>query len=64
MALALTGAYEVTSEWTPDSIAADAAPGPSLFAALQERLGLKLEAGKGPVDVFVIDRVERVPTAN
>lgn len=48
----------------------DAAPpaplepgGVSVFTALQEEAGLKLEAGKGPVDVLVIDRIEK-PSAN
>jgi len=34
---------------------------PSILAALQEQLGLKLESAKGPVDVLVIDHVERPP---
>ena len=38
--------------------------GPSLFAAVQSQLGLKLEAKRGPVEVIVIDHAEKVPTAN
>ncbi|HEY4838660.1 MAG TPA: TIGR03435 family protein, partial [Candidatus Acidoferrales bacterium] len=36
---------------------------PSIFAAIQEQLGLKLEEGKGPVEIIVIDHVER-PSGN
>jgi uncharacterized protein (TIGR03435 family) len=39
------------------------AGGPSLFTAIQEQLGLKLEAQKGPVDVIVIDHIDP-PSAN
>jgi uncharacterized protein (TIGR03435 family) len=59
----LTGEYDFTLRWTPDQNVVDE-PGPSIFTALQEQLGLKLEARKGPVEVLVIDHVERTPTEN
>jgi uncharacterized protein (TIGR03435 family) len=52
----LTGGFEVDLEWSPDQTASDR---PSIFTAVQEQLGLKLESTKGPVDVVVIDHVER-----
>jgi uncharacterized protein (TIGR03435 family) len=67
----LGGKYDFDLEWTPDETQFDgqgppASPdstAPDLFAALQRQLGLRLEATKGPVEVLVIDKVER-PTAN
>ena len=44
--------------------AASAPDSPDLFSALQEQLGLKLEQRKGPVEVLVIARVEKIPTQN
>jgi len=52
----LTGPFDIDVEWSPDQSAPDK---PSIFTAVQEQLGLKLEAGRGPVDVVVIDRVEK-----
>lgn len=62
----LTGTYDITLDWQPDnsaSAAADSNGKPSLFTALEEQLGLKLVASKGPVDVVVIDHIEK-PTAD
>jgi uncharacterized protein (TIGR03435 family) len=39
-------------------------PGPSIFTAVQEDLGLKLEAQKAPIDILIIDHVEKLPTEN
>jgi uncharacterized protein (TIGR03435 family) len=73
----LTDQYDWTLKWTPETpsaamgISASAPPnssaaepaGPSLFTALQEQLGLKLEARKAPVDIIVINQIEH-PSAN
>jgi uncharacterized protein (TIGR03435 family) len=59
----LTGFYDVKLQWTPDAEPAETATGPTLVTAIQEQLGLKLEAKKGPVEIVVVDRAER-PTEN
>jgi bla regulator protein blaR1 len=59
----LTDIYNITLRWSPDDIASSDASLPSLFTALQEQLGLKLEYNKNPIDVIVIDHIAR-PSAN
>ena len=63
-ATGLTGLFDFTLNWTPDNLSAETAPGPSIFAALLEQLGLKLEASKSTLEVLVIDHVERIPREN
>lgn len=70
----IAGRYDVALKWTPETGTASisngtegaALPpdsGPSIFTAIQEQLGLKLESAKGPVQVLVIDHVE-MPSEN
>ncbi len=74
----LAGNFELTLEYAPDPGMGgrsdfpgqppagpdrQSSDGPSIFAALQEQLGLKLESTKGPVEVLVIDRAEK-PSAD
>src|SRR5580765_4723089 len=67
----LKGKFDISMEWTPDEFqlmqlppnlpkppSADSS-GPSIFTALQEQLGLRLESQKGPVEIFVIDHAEK-----
>ena len=63
----LKGAYKIDLEWTPESGQAAADPvatGPTIFTALQEQLGLRLEGRKDEVEVLVIDHADRAPVAN
>jgi uncharacterized protein (TIGR03435 family) len=57
----LKGNYDFKLEWNLDE---NDPSGISLFTAIKEQLGLKLDSAKGPVQVLVIDRAERVPTDN
>jgi uncharacterized protein (TIGR03435 family) len=68
----LSGEYDFQLDFTPDSgpchvapdnvgasPAADPSALPSLYTAVQEQLGLKLESSRGPVELLIIDRVEK-----
>src|SRR5690606_36970639 len=66
----LQGSYDFVLEWTPlqqlpgvDPATIDNPDRPSIFTAVQEQLGLKLDPQTGPVNVLVVDRVE-MPTEN
>ena len=72
----LAGTYDVNLNWTPEgyvptarresegpSPADTAGPGPSIFTAVQEQLGLRLESRKGPVEILIVSRAER-PSEN
>jgi uncharacterized protein (TIGR03435 family) len=58
-ATGLKGVFNLSLNYSPDDAAPSDNAGPSIFTALTEQLGLKLEAGKGPVDILVIDHVEK-----
>ena len=60
----LSGQFDVDLKWTP-ALGADAPAGDtvSIFTAVQEQLGLKLEYVTAPLDVLVLDRIER-PSEN
>jgi len=67
----LKGIYDFTLHFTPDDAGMDASEpggsgaslsdnsGTSIFAAVEDQLGLKLESKKGPVDVVVVDHVDK-----
>ena len=63
----LTGVYDFELKWSPlvlpatpvDPVPAMDPDRPSIFTALEEQLGLRLESGKGMVEVLVIDHSER-----
>lgn len=63
----LTGVYTLKLEWTPDEQPGSSAEqplGPSIANALQDQLGLKLQTQKLPVEIIVVDRVDRTPAEN
>jgi uncharacterized protein (TIGR03435 family) len=59
---ALAGRYDLSLNWASDN-PADPDSAPSIFTALPEQLGLKLQPAKGPVETLVVDHVE-MPSDN
>jgi uncharacterized protein (TIGR03435 family) len=60
----LPGQYDLELKWSPDDVVdADPDKAISIFTAIQEQLGLKLQAARGPVSTLVIDHAE-MPSAN
>ena len=60
----LKGVYDYKLDLSALGHTVEEANGPSIFSAVDQDLGLKLEGRKAPVEVLVIDHVEKVPTAN
>jgi len=66
-ATGLKGKYDFTLRWIGDPLGPSSGTddnGPNIFRAVQEQLGLRLEARKTMVDVLVFDHIEKIPTEN
>jgi uncharacterized protein (TIGR03435 family) len=67
----LAGRYDFDLDWAPDEtqfggdvpVASSDAPSPPFFTAIEQQLGLRLEAAKGPVEALVVDNAQQ-PSAN
>jgi uncharacterized protein (TIGR03435 family) len=61
----LKGKYDFSLRWSMEGFGKPGDdPGPTIFAAVQEQLGLRLEQKKGFIDMIVIDHIDKVPTEN
>jgi uncharacterized protein (TIGR03435 family) len=64
-ATGLKGKYDFTLSWAGSTtVVPESDNGPTIFSALQNQLGLKLEPKKAPAEVLVIDHIEKTPTEN
>ena len=60
----LNGRFSYSLSFAPLSARPGDSDSPDLFTAIQEQLGLRLEAKREPIEVLVVDRAERVPAEN
>ncbi len=62
----LSGKYDFVLSWSYAAMRPDPPPdaGPSIFSAIQEQLGLKLESEKIPVDTLIVDHIDKTPSEN
>jgi uncharacterized protein (TIGR03435 family) len=60
----IEGVYDFTLNWTPDDAPADGRSRGSIFTAVQDQLGLRLEAEEAVFTILVVDYAEKVPVAN
>jgi uncharacterized protein (TIGR03435 family) len=62
----IEGVHSFSLKWTPESQmpAGDGPRGPTIYAALEEQLGLKLQPAKDEFEILVVDHAVKVPTAN
>jgi uncharacterized protein (TIGR03435 family) len=60
----LAGTFDLTLNWKPESSQTESQSEASIFSALQEQLGLKLEPRKVSLDVLVVDHGNKIPTEN
>lgn len=60
----LKGSYDFHLEWITAGAARQGAEGPTMFDAVEQQLGLKLERRRQAVEVLVIDKLDRNPTDN
>jgi uncharacterized protein (TIGR03435 family) len=60
------GVYDFEFRWTNDDQVptGDTETAPSLFTALQETIGVRLQRQKVPTEMIIVDHVERTPTEN
>jgi uncharacterized protein (TIGR03435 family) len=71
----LQGLYDLNLDWVREPrttvdiksevpVAQDALPGTNIPTAIQDQLGLRLEGRKAPIEILIVDHIERVPTEN